>query len=526
MQMSTKKLCGSLIPVICGVLLVLLFIVFASKQAEIVSATVESSVRYVSVIGTDNANDCSVSTNPCRTIQYAIGAAQDSDEIRVAAGIYTGTMVTQLDPDVVTATVIISKNISALLGGYSYDFTSRDIDNNQTIISARGVPLSFVLFITNSSPIVDGFTITGARRECNPLCPYHWGGGVFIYDGAPTISHNHIQDNVASSWGGGIRVDTNGQTNIIENTIYSNSTTLVPGFSQGFGGGIFLVRGTTIISGNVIISNTAQLAGGGIFVEWNTPASIMFNTIAYNKVLSTSDGWGAGIRTSGDSALIVVSHNDIFGNDLLEGIEGGGLAICSPSIIDSNYIHDNYAQEWRSALLVCDNSQPITITNNIVENNTGSGIRAINIKDVRIINNTIVGSGYRGVEVFNWPITSTVPFTFTMFNNIVINNGGCGINSENDANLLVDYNDIYEHSSNYCGFASPGVHDISADPRFVDPVISDYHLLPGSPAINAGDNSIAPAYDFDGVSRPQSRYVDMGAFEFIFNKIFMPVALK
>jgi len=38
--------------------------------------------------------------------------------------------------------------------------------------------------------------------------------------------------------------------------------------------------------------------------------------------------------------------------------------------------------------------------------------------------------------------------------------------------------------------------------------------------------SLTPPVDFDGVSRPQGLYVDLGAFEFIFNKIFLPLTLK
>jgi hypothetical protein len=38
-------------------------------------------------------------------------------------------------------------------------------------------------------------------------------------------------------------------------------------------------------------------------------------------------------------------------------------------------------------------------------------------------------------------------------------------------------------------------------------------LLPGSPAINAGDDAQCPATDQRGVSRPQGAHCDIGAFE-------------
>jgi hypothetical protein len=53
---------------------------------------------------------------------------------------------------------------------------------------------------------------------------------------------------------------------------------------------------------------------------------------------------------------------------------------------------------------------------------------------------------------------------------------------------------------------------VDADPRLVT---SDHSYRPtaGSPAIDAGTRMQAPSSDFDGVSRPQGRGVDIGAYE-------------
>ena len=61
---------------------------------------------------------------------------------------------------------------------------------------------------------------------------------------------------------------------------------------------------------------------------------------------------------------------------------------------------------------------------------------------------------------------------------------------------------------------------ITDDPLFVDPH-DDNHLKPGSPAIDAGDNSAVPATDIDGKAitdldgnpRIQGSHVDLGAYE-------------
>ncbi len=138
--MSTKKLLQSLIPIICGVLMVLLILASVAKQAEKVSASEENSVRYVSNDGTDNANDCSISSQPCRTVQHAIYTAIDGDEIHVSAGYYTGTM--SFPSDLVTATIIITKNLSVLSGGFSADFSisrSRYLSNNNRCSRKRAL---------------------------------------------------------------------------------------------------------------------------------------------------------------------------------------------------------------------------------------------------------------------------------------------------------------------------------------------------------------------------------------------------
>ncbi len=134
---------------------------------------------------------------------------------------------------------------------------------------------------------------------------------MFIRGGAPTISHNKIQNNVSFGPGGGIRSGYSASPLISNNLVYSNTT---DNSTFGQGGGIHVSWGNAVITGNEIISNVAETEGGGIFVSWNTPATIFSNTIAYNAVMSTTNGVGGGIRAGGDSVFYIISHNNVYKN--------------------------------------------------------------------------------------------------------------------------------------------------------------------------------------------------------------------
>jgi hypothetical protein len=58
-----------------------------------------------------------------------------------------------------------------------------------------------------------------------------------------------------------------------------------------------------------------------------------------------------------------------------------------------------------------------------------------------------------------------------------------------------------------------GEGNLELDPRFVDAGGGDYHLAPGSPALEAGTAEGAPALDLEGNPRLCGSGVDLGPYE-------------
>jgi hypothetical protein len=172
---------------------------------------------------------------------------------------------------------------------------------------------------------------------------------------------------------------------------------------------------------------------------------------------------------------------------------------------------------------VANVSAPVTLTNNLVIDNTGIGVRFIDNYDVRMMNNTIAGNDPRGVQV-SFPVPSALPpDSFNLFNNLVVDNGECGVFIENQGWQRMDYNDVSGHTYQYCGFPHILEHNLSLDPSFVNPASSNYHLLAGSPVIDQGDVALATLTDYDGSLRGQNNLPDMGAYEFVYLKLYLPV---
>ncbi|MEJ5298985.1 MAG: right-handed parallel beta-helix repeat-containing protein, partial [Armatimonadota bacterium] len=177
--------------------------------------------------------------------------------------------------------------------------------------------------------------------------------------------------------------------------------------------------------------------------------------------------------------------------------------------------------------IYCWDSSP-SITNNVLSGTGPYGIWCEYYSSPSITNNVVSGNGLYGIYCY-WEASPVVT------NNTVVGNGTgirCDMSSPPITNTILAFNGTGVYRSggspvlrsncvynpggtNYSGL-SAGAGDIRADPLFVNRAEGDFHLLPGSPCIDAGLDSAVPAWlltDLDGKPRVSGTRVDIGAYE-------------
>ena len=399
-------------------------------QAQFIHAAPE--ILYVAPDGNDNHN-CASAANRCQTVQRAVDMAQPDDEIRVAAGVYTGVSARAG----ITQMVYISKTVT-LRGGYTTaNWTVSDPAANPTTLDAQGQ--GRVLVIRGDGLTIEGFIVTGGGG-------YYSGGGINVENASAIIRSNQIRGNSANGDGGAIWVN-GGSAQILDNQIISNTAL--------WGGGLRIINNADVaIIGNQIMSNAVQIAGGGIHMECcgRVTPLIAQNFIANNNGSSR----GGGVLVAGTRARLV---NNIFVDN--QANNGAGLmfegTISYPA--SATLLHNTLVGSLAGAEAIWSSSYvTATLMNNIIVSHT-----------VGITNTS--------------PASSTVTADHTLFNGNGTNYGG-GVSSVNevlgdpafiapaagdyhigadsaalDAGLEVGVNDDFDGNFRPCGAG----YDIGAD---------------------------------------------------------------
>jgi hypothetical protein len=504
-----------------GLTLVSLWLLGGSPSVALAQGPDGYSTYYV-------APSCTGVPVPCyTTLQSAVDAADDpEDVIKVAAGTYTAVN----HYGGLAQVVYISKTV-AIRGGYTTAFTEPpDPEANPTTLDAQGE--GRVFYITGGpsagsgqviSPTIEGLRITGgdAGELGGDTLGGNVGGGIYVITATAIISGNWVFSNTAEHSGGAIYLYNSpamiNNNTVTSNTVvgmggglglwYSNATiyhNTISANTAGWGGALFLWHGDDRVSANIVTSNTALVDGGGMALGYSR--AILSNNIVLSN---TARDWGGGLKLVGSNATL--SGNTVtFNTASLEG--GGGLYLDqgSNATLINNLVTDNWASSEGSGLYI-QSSSPRLLHNTVARNKGGDG---------------------SGVYVTQWSGShSTVALTNTI---LVSHTVGITVTPGNTATLEATLwgSGTWANGTDWggAGIIVTGTHNYWGDPAFVDPEAGDYHIGPGSAALDRGVDA-GVTLDIDGDPRPIGAGYDLGADESPTTAgsdyfIYLPVVLR
>ena len=497
---------------------------FTAAGTAPVTTIVGTGTRYVAPGGSDGLNNCTDTGAPCATLQHAVEVANAGEEVRVAAGTYTGAATLRHDlwgGDTYTYTqvVLIDKALT-LLGGYpAGSWTTRDPAANSTIINAAGRGRGITVIAVGSGPVtVDGFTITGGDYSglgnppgaVNTVCSggggEDCGGGIYAYATALVLRNTVITDNVAGrdsfSDGGGVYLWEVPAGTRIEDCIIARNRALG---EYASGGGLYAhsIRSPMTITRSTVEDNYAEGVGGGIHL-YDVDAPLLIEETAFDdNTAAGGEGGGARIRLTGDGQILQM---------------------------DRVWMRNNRADQKAAGLLLdaAGVDSPRALLTNIVF--------AGNATDGNGDADAVIGidGGFTSMEVSFAHVTAADNRTPTFLHAAPAGDAGDLLTVSLTNTLLVSFTHAFAAEEGTYGDATiyhrntlthnvANLHQaIAGSPVFhaQNPLTGDpklnrtYHLEADSTAINAGVLT-GVLHDIDGQPRPPAGPVDVGADEYV-----------
>jgi hypothetical protein len=417
--------------------------------------------------------------------------AVNGDTIYLAGGTYTGTGA---------AVITVTRSV-AILGGWD------GAASGQVIRDPRAYPTRLdgenqrrVVYVDHAiTPTLAGLVVTGGNASNAPNAGR--GGGIYAEGADPIIVGNIVSNNIA----------------------YTGTTT-------GHGGGVYLISAsaTTLISGNIIVSNTANTAAqgrGGGLTMYSSPASIRGNVFRSNVAGPTPNSQGGGLYLGSSSAI--VSDNLIQGNQAaadLSGFGGGFYSQFGEVTLSRNAIFSN--SSGYGAVTLNSNAR-FTMTNNVVGRNLGGVFVQGNATfpfTGTLAHNTIVENDSQAVYV-GW--YGSGHSSVTLINNIIVSHTtGIFVYEDPTNQVTATHILFYGNDADAAGLPIVGTNEITGSaPHFADPAGLDYHLLAGSPAIDAGTPVPWLTTDIDGEPRPMGTSYDIGVDE-VPSRAYLPLIAR
>lgn len=399
------------------------------------------------------ANDANPGTasQPFRTISRAAQVARPGDNVTVQAGQYAESV---------------------------------DIVNSGTATQP-------IAFFANGSVVVSPPTTGGARASFNIL-----GKSDIVISGFTVKNGNY-----------GIRVDEDrAGTPSARVTVKNNYATLTKS------SGIFVSDSRDIVVDSNVVEKTNYGGRHEMISIIRTNGFLVKNNEVFNGhfvvngvVMKGKEGIDA--KTGSSNGRIV--------NNKVHDLDELGIYADAWDLLTQNIeITGNVVYNCRQGVALSSETggllKNILVANNVLYNNLFAGINVSPWgydgprENIRIVNNTVYGNGENGVRIGTRNI-----YGVEIYNNLVANNNGPALNAVNVGLISSSYNNLV--SGRNLGNILSGTFD--GDPRFVGASTGNFRLGSGSAAVNKGRTVAEVPADIVGTLRPMGGAYDVGAYE-------------
>jgi hypothetical protein len=505
---------------------------FPPMTSAIISTTEETKggIIYVDQDATGN-DDGSSWDNAFTDLQDALQVASVPQEIWVAEGVYIPS--NQIDPLQIYSKTFILPNWVSIYGGFSGTETSRDQrdwNTNPTILSGdldenddnsdgnfisehpnhlNGINAGHVVTANKltATTVLDGFIVTGGMASMLIIGEgggyLGEGGGVWIYKSSDVRLMNMQFYGNAAVRGGAVYAYYHSNVSI-DNSIFQFNY-------GGEGPAIQITKDSQLtLTNSKLQNNIGSDSGGAIFVFDYGSATIqnsLFENNGQVPGVSNPDLSGGAIMLYFDCQA-TIDRSDLLNNS---APHTGGIYLLQFNhlTLTNSRLQGNNAFESNGGGLYAFSSD-VDMVNVLITGNhsvlSGAGINSFASggydKNLIKITNSTIARNLSDISSYSNGMT-LVHTEVTLLNSIMMDD----YDPKEDSTLSKQ--DSYT----------------SGDPLFRDPVDrslaptsdGDYRLLPGSPAINTGNNDlIPPGIDLDlaGGLRIQDEVVDKGVFEY------------
>jgi len=290
------------------------------------------------------------------------------------------------------------------------------------------------------------------------------------------------------------------------------------GKSTSNGGGVYNNGGTLTVTNSVFSGNRAEFDpnvvgygyGGAIY------SSTGILTVTGSTFNGNNGSRGGAIGCSGGTMTVT---NSTFSTNTASSVSGDGGAIhdnCGTSI-ENTIFTSNYASHHGGAIFTDNDIDTLTVTNSTFYGNTaiiGGGIA--NYGGLVVSNSTFSDNNSSNGGAIRAGLGGVLYLRNSILANTV---GGVDCIKSESGIIAANINNLIETTGTETDFESCGTPLLSSDP--ILGVLANnggptqtMALLPGSPAINAGDDETCSITDQRGVIRPQGSHCDIGAYEY------------